>query len=460
MPTAPIVTTRFVELASTTAYKKGIPGLRIVYTPHPVTDRPAEVCRQFLEGNDPHTGKPILNEIIDALSKPLSAEDKKTGFIQRDPRPRLLPPDTADNLQQLFIDSNFTDGGPVILPTEEKVAEMLKATSHAPDEIVGTMRPSPPHEAWEYTVEMVAINAVMAGAKPEYFPVILALASTGISSFFSSTSSFARMMVVNGPVVQEIGMNTGIGALGPFNQANTTIGRAWTFISKNLGGSGQPGETYLGSQGNPLNYGNLCFPETEEGLPKGWKPFHVQKGFKSSESVVSVLNGWSFNDIAWYSNLTIQEVIKGWLSHFFSFGTSAATLLIDPVTAEYLYDQGFNSKEKFIEWLAKNSTTPAWLYWQRLAKQKEMGKQGVEPYASYLKLGEGAEIPESRYIRRPFPQGAAAKPPAGAASGGAPQGPAEESYSIEIIVVGGGTNTYWSGGDFSYMSSAAVDKWR
>ena len=99
---------------------------------------------------------------------------------------------------------------------------------------------------------------------------------------FSSTSSFARMVVVNGPVVKEIGMNTGIGAMGPVNRANSSIGRCWTLISKNLGGSGKPGETYLGSQGNPLNYNNLCFPETEDGLPPGWNPLHVQKGFKKA----------------------------------------------------------------------------------------------------------------------------------------------------------------------------------
>ena len=120
------MTNRFVELASTTAYKKGIPKLRIIYTPHPITDRPADQCRKFLEGNDPHTGKPLLDEIIGAITKPLSEEEKKRGFIKREPRPRFLPPGTADNLQQLFIDSNFTDGGPIILPTKERVAEMLK----------------------------------------------------------------------------------------------------------------------------------------------------------------------------------------------------------------------------------------------------------------------------------------------------------------------------------------------
>jgi hypothetical protein len=452
-----------VELASTTARKKGVPGLRISYTPHPITDRPADICRKFLEGKSPHSGNLLLDDIINAISKPLSAQDKKTGFLARDPRPRLLPPDTEDRLQQFFMENNFTDGGPVILPTEKRVVAMLKATSHAPDEIVGTMRPSPPHEAWEYTVEMVAINAVMAGAKPEYFPVILALASTGTSSLFSSTSSFARMVMVNGPIAKEIGMNPGIGALGPFNQANTTIGRAWTYISKNLGGSGKPGETYLGSQGNALSYGNLCFPENEEALPKGWKPFHVQKGFKPGENVVSVFSGWSLNNIAWYSNLTFQDVMKNWLSHFFSYGYRSATFFVDPVTANYLYDQGFDSKEKFADYVAKNSTTPAWLYWQRREKQKEMGKQGVEPYASYLKLGEGAEIPESRFLRDPNaqPLRAGEMPPKPAPGAKRPATPMSEmGNSIEVVVVGGGTNTYWSGGDFSHVTSISVDKWR
>ena len=210
-----MITGRFKELVTTIAYKKGIPNIRITYTPHPITDRPAELCRKYVAGNDPNTGQPMLEQIYAGLTKPLSEEDKKAGFLKRDARPRLLPPETADKLMDYFHEQGFTDGNPVILPTEKKVAEMLKATSRKPDEWVGQMRPSPPHEAWYYTVEMVAVNAVMAGAKPEYFPTILAIASKGLTSMFSSTSSFARMVVVNGPVVKEIGMNTGIGALGP-----------------------------------------------------------------------------------------------------------------------------------------------------------------------------------------------------------------------------------------------------
>jgi hypothetical protein len=313
------------------------------------------------------------------------------------------------------------------------------------------MRPSPPHEAWYYTVEMVAVNAVMAGAKPEYFPTILAIASKGLTSMFSSTSSFARMVVVNGPVVKEIGMNTGIGALGPVSRANSSIGRCWTLISKNLGGSGKPGETYLGSQGNQLNYNNICFPETEDGLPPGWKPLHVQKGFNKNESVVSLFSGWSLNDIAWYSPLPIHEVIRGWLEHFFSFGTTQVTLILDPIVAADVASKGYKSKEAFAQYLADNTGTPGWLYWSQNRNALKQAKSGVEPYATWLKQGEGAVVPASRYkgrFRRSNSSFIASKDNN------------EPTTSIEIVVTGGGTNTFWSGGDFGYAGSASVDQWR
>ncbi len=424
--------------------------MRMVYTPHPVTDRPVAVCRQYLEGKDPLTGVPILEEIVSGLTFPLSDEDKGTGFLPREPRRRFLKPDTVANLDDYFYENNLTDGLPIVLPTERKVSEMLKATSHDPSEPVGRMAASTPHEAWEYTVEMVAVNAVMSGAKPEYFPAILAIASTGATSLVSSTSSYARMALFNGPIVQERGMNAGIGALGPFNRANSTIGRCWTLISKNLGGSGTPGETYMGSQGNPLNYNNLCFPETENGLPEGWNPFHVQKGFKRSESVVSVFGGWSYSDICWYTPMPIHEVIRGWLEHFFSTVVSGATIIMDPTVAADVAAAGFKSKESYADYLAKNTGTPAWLYWQTRQEELRKAKEGVEPYASYLKLGENGVIPLSRFAER--------------LEIGTPVNPSvnfpRSSTPIEIIVTGGGTNTYWTGSDFSYAASASIDEWR
>jgi hypothetical protein len=399
LPAVPVVTIRFLDVAKTITFKKGMPNQRITYTPHPVSGRPPDVVRKHLEGNDPVTGKPILEELIAGLTRPLNEEEKRIGFATRAPRPRLLDPDTPSNLQRMMSEKGWTDGLPVVLPTEERVAAMLKGTSHRRDEIVGTMRPSPPHEAWEYTVETVAANAVMAGARPEHLPVILALASTGVTSLFSSTTSFARMVVVSGPIRQEIKMNGGIGALGPFNEANAVIGRAWTLISKNLGGA-IAGETYMGSQGNTLNYNNVCIPENEEALPAGWKPLHVQKGFKPEESVVSTFTGWSLINHAGRAardRQALKQLLASLSASGLGMGGIQAMILLDPLVAQDLRE-AFDTKEKFSEWLIQK---------------------------------EGA--------------------PAGARGFGA---------AIETVVVGGEANPCLTIGDFSYVSSASIDKWK
>src|SRR5512145_977779 len=127
IPAVPMITRRFQELVTTISYKKGIPNMRITYTRHPITDRPAELCRKYVAGNDPVSGRPMLEQIYEDLTRQLSAEDRKAGYLKRDPRPRLLPPDTPDRLMAYFHQQNFTDGNPIILPTEKKVAEMLKS---------------------------------------------------------------------------------------------------------------------------------------------------------------------------------------------------------------------------------------------------------------------------------------------------------------------------------------------
>jgi len=442
-PTAPLVTIAFKDLAKSNAASRGMPLERICFLPHPMTNKTDEEMYKVLEGNDPITNKPLMPEVIGALTKPLTPEETKTGTISPDVGPPIYS-DTADNLQRFYADNNMTDYMPIILPTEGKVEAMLKGTSHHSDEMVGKLSPARgAFPEWSFNVRQVAINAVMAGAQPEFLPVILAIASTGQPSLFSSTSSFARMVVVNGPIRDRIKMNTGIGAMGPFNDANATIGRAWTLLSKNLGGCGMPGQTYMGSQGTSLNYNNICFGETEDKLPEGWKPVHVQHGFKPDDSVVSIYSGWSLNNICYFASIPIHETIQQWLTHFFSTGNGSATLLLDPTVAADVRAHGYGSKEEFSDWLMKNTKTPAWLYWDTHRKEVADAKAGVEPYASYLKLGNDSDIPVTRFVRRPRP---------GAASG--------SMSGIEVIVLGGETNTYWFGGDFSYVTSASIDKWR
>ena len=176
-----------------------------------------------------------------------------------------------------------------MLPTEARVAAMLAGTRRKPDEVVGRMRSTHFREYWEYTVEKVAVNAVMAGARPEYFPVILALAATGVTARSSSSSAMASMAVVNGPIRHEIGMNAGTGAMGPYSHANATIGRAYGLLSQNLQGGSVPGLSYMGNQGNSYAYNSVTFAENEERSP--WEPFHVQRGLAAAESAVSVFSG-------------------------------------------------------------------------------------------------------------------------------------------------------------------------
>jgi hypothetical protein len=476
IPTAPIITEAFPEVTKTFAYKKGMPGLRFTFVPHPFANRPIEVHRKYLEGNDPINGKPVITEIIEALTEPVSDEEKKTGTIER-LAPRALPPDTPENLERLFLEKGWTDYLPIVLPTEERVAEMLRGTSHKPDEVIGrmqtspphdawdrtiqqlglttgkggaeaqhfpiAMQPSPPHEAWEYTVEHVAVNAVMAGAKPEHFPVILAIASTGVTSLFSSATSISRMVVASGPIRKQINMNCGLSALGPFNQANAVIGRAWTLISKNLGGAIQ-GETYLGDIGANSNYNNNCFAENEEELPEGWQPYHAQKGFNTDESVVSVLTGWSIVNYAAYKPHPHHEIMKRQLACFESSGAGThhtpgfnpgtqATFLLSPITSRDLKNEGFTTKEQLSLWLKENTYMSLRTYWDAMPDDLESARAGIEPFASLLKLPPEVDSPRPLIL---------------------------SNAPVEILVVGGGTDAFWMAGDFYRLASASVDRWR
>ena len=263
VPTAPCTAENVSEYVTgwDRLYNSGIP-LRYVVFPLPISGMPRSVHEMYINGNDPVTGVPIMQEIVDALTKPLTADEQTTGLPPAALEPRLLPPDTEENLQELFKAKDWTDYLPAVLPTEERVAAMLEGTSHKPDEVVNTI--GWPGGARQVTVEKVAVCAVMAGAKPQYLPVILTLATR--APFATSTTSMANIIIVNGPIRNEIGMNSGTDAMGPYNEPNAVIGRAFTLLSKTVGNL-HAGVTTFASLGNNLQYNNCCFAENEEALP-------------------------------------------------------------------------------------------------------------------------------------------------------------------------------------------------
>jgi hypothetical protein len=411
-------------------YMNGMP-IRYVGFPFPVAGQPRSVHHQYIfEGKDQVSGKPMMQAIIDALTKPLTDNEKIKGpSPETAPEPRLLEPDTADNLQRLFKDKDWTDYNPIILPTEARVAKMLAATSQKPDKVVKVVKW--PGGARPLTVEKAAVCAVMAGAKPEYFPLILAVATA--VPFGNSTSSMSNMILVNGPIRTQIGMNSGTNAMGPHNEANSVIGRVFTLMSKTVGGL-HSGVTTWSSLGSTIQYDNLCIAENEEALPEGWMPFHVQMGFKPTDSVVTVGVGWTYIS-------SVGEVQRNYPANFLmrdymrSLASSSATIIMDPTVAALLKDvQGFKSKEALSQWFSNNveKTVGSFLgNGVAAGMSSSLASQGMEPYATWAKM------PPATMIK-----------------------PLMNAKGIQIVVVGGKIQTTWFVTDFRLGRGVLVDEWR
>ena len=430
VPTVAVHTDKFDRVVRSVAQVNGMPGLRQVFVPQPIMGKTPAELRAYVDGTDPITGRPVMQEVIEGLTRPFEADELGPTEFDRS-TPRLVPADSEDNLHRLFVENRWTDMLPIVLPTEARVAEMLRHTKRKPDEIVGRMRSTHFREHWAYSVEKVAVNAVMAGARPEYFPVILALAATGVTARSSSSSAMAAMAVVNGPVRLELGMNAGTGAMGPYNHANATIGRAYGLLSQNGQGGSVPGLSYMGNQGNSYAYNSVTFAENEERSP--WEPFHVQHGCRAEDSAVSVFSGVRSTAFT----LGLRE--KHWREHVRNLlrgidPNGPPTLLLDPIAARQFVDRGgFTRKDALRDWLHDNALMPAGEYWDYQLVQNYIYPRatfGEEPWATKLKARPDELIPMFR------------------------------REDIHVVVVGGETNGYWRIMGCNYQKTVKVDDWR
>jgi hypothetical protein len=188
---------------------------------------------------------------------------------------RIEIADLEDEMEALY-DRGWTDGLPVVPPTEARVLRMLEGTSRPPDEVVAVVPP----DLVPVTVEKVAVNAVMAGCRPEYLPVVLTAVEAACTDEFNmhgllaTTMPVGPVIVVNGTIRRAIGMNSGVNVLGQGNRANLTIGRALQLVVRNVGG-GRPGGVDRATHGNPGKIA-FCFAEDEEGSP--WEPLAQWRG--------------------------------------------------------------------------------------------------------------------------------------------------------------------------------------
>src|SRR5256714_4667257 len=430
VPTVAVHTDKFDRVVRSVAQVNGMPGLRQVFVPQPIMGRTPAELRAYVDGTDPITGRPVMQEVLEGLTRPFEADELGPTEFDRS-TPRLVEADSEDTLQRRFVENRWTDMLPIVLPPGVRVAAVPRHTKRQPDEIGGRMRSTHFREHWAYSVEKVAVNAVMAGARPEYFPVILALAATGVTARSSSSSAMASMAVVNGPIRNEVGMNAGIGALGPYNHANATIGRAYGLLSQNGQGGSVPGLSYMGNQGNSYAYNSVTFAENEERSP--WAPFHVQHGRRAGDSAVSVFSGvrstaftLGLREKHWREH--VGHLLRGMDPH------GPPVLLLDPIAARQFVDRGgFAKKDALIDWLYDTARMRASEYWDYQLVQNYIYPRatfGEEPWASKLKAAPDEEVPMFR------------------------------RDDIHVIVVGGETNGYWRIMGCTYQKTESVDAWR
>ena len=221
--------------------------------------------------------------------EPGIADELALRFGDTEMNARRIRVSAMEDEMEACFDRGWSDGLPVVPPTEIRVYRMLQGTKRAPDKVVGVI---PPNRI-PCTVEKVAINAVLAGCKPEYMPVVLSAVEAACMEEFCmhgllcTTYFSGPVVIVSGPIAKAIGMNSGINALGQGNRANATIGRALQLIIRNVGG-GRPGKIDRAALGNPGKY-TFCFSENLEG--SSWDSLSKERGFESEASTVTLFAG-------------------------------------------------------------------------------------------------------------------------------------------------------------------------
>jgi hypothetical protein len=356
----------------------------------------------------------------------------------------------------------YTDGLPVVIPTEDRVKEMLAGTSHKPDEVITLQRDQPgvrndisevgagrkKGEVVRFmpmyrtaTVEQVAVNAVMAGCLPEYFPVVLAIAESGGGTGDGRGAGGA--FILSGPIYKEIGMNVSYNRFGSGNPANKTLGRVGSIMWRNLGGYKETVSTIM-TFGSAVTNGGFFFAEYTEGLPKGWKGLNEEVGFKKNESIIMSIRPGAWNlgqqhmpgvyrslqksghgGIARFLNVKgipgphnyLDFILDGlWRCH-----EGGLTLVLVPDMAQDLYDFGFKSKQAAYEYMWKKSFEPlsqyrlrgtpdlrtnGWLgiekrsgkHWKELPDDYQVAVAGDDPFDSFcIIVCDGEETASERF---------------------------------------------------------------
>jgi len=357
-----------------------------------------------------------IDDMIDALTRPLTPEEANPEQIQKE----VLPPvevtaesyeSAIEEFNSVFLDNRWGDGLALIPPTKEAVEWMLTGTSRSPDEVIGKVAV----KDGIATVEKIAINAVMAGAKPEYLPVIIAamegLTGPTVEDFDlvhvqASMGNFTLAVIVSGPIGKEINMNSGMGFLGEGWRANATIGRAIKLNMTNLGHM-WPGVNAMPRVGRAAPYTLYTLAENREFSP--WEPYHVAQGYEPEDSCVTVSTTGSYG--AWglasvgaktgelaLDNIVNLIVSHRWFALFDPVYTNPGSrprkyiLLVSPETANGFKSLGFDTQESLRNHICESTSVP----YEELSPEEIQGIQGKIEASIADELGPAQKIHPER----------------------------------------------------------------
>ena len=278
VPTVSIVGSEFMKQASLISKGLGLPLAVAEYPGAPMVDGASAVRTKVLEN--------LLPAIISGLTSSTRQEPASTASEPK--AGDAVFTGTLDEVQEHFHRNLWSDGLPVIPPTRERVQAFLSFTPRAPDEVLGVL----PQEGRKATIHSIAVNGVMAGCRPEYMPLLVAVVDAMCDPYFKieeagSTTAWEALVIVNGPIVKALDFNHGAGVMKVGRQANTSIGRFVRMYLRNICGYRiPPGAGDKGSIGYTFN---VALAENEDWACEiGWPTFAQDQGFSANESVVTV----------------------------------------------------------------------------------------------------------------------------------------------------------------------------
>ncbi|MFH1087459.1 MAG: hypothetical protein V1737_02580 [Chloroflexota bacterium] len=356
IPTASVICRGFEFQASATAAGLGMQNLPTATYPGPANMHATETVQKNVEAS-------VVEQVIKALT--VQPEDTKPS---PEPGPRqIVARGTFEEVNRVFLEKEWSEGLPVVPPTPEKVEEFLKYTDRKADEVISVLLP----DKREATIWNIAVNGVMAGCRPEYMPVLVAVVEAMADpkhgqEHLGHTPGTEVLITLNGPIIKELGFNYEQGALRVGFQANTSVGRFWRLYLRNVAG-------FLPHKTDKATFGGtwrVVLAENEDAAARiGWPPMSVDQGFKAGDNVVTITSVTSTDSVFSAGAPTAQAIldklaaravdIQLYLMMLSFAGPSVRPqILLSPCVAEAIAKEGY-SKDKVRQYLYEHARFPA-----------------------------------------------------------------------------------------------------